>query len=334
MKLRTKIAIALTSLLVPGVSIGGDPRGQSALSDPSPHAPAAASANQAHAAAPARITSDEALQQLKDGNVRFQSASTEGPNRDQSRRCDTFANGQHPIAAVLSCADSRAPVELILDQGIGDVFSVRVAGNVADTDEIGTIEYGVEHLHIPLIVVLGHSKCGAVSAVVDGAKVSKNIEALVDNIVPAVKSVRDRYPTLKREGIIVQSIRANVQQSMADLQSRSEIIAGAVKSGHVKIVGGVYDLHSGSIEWLGEASTQATAPAPTNSHSDPNTAQQGKTQDGHAATSHEQRSAAEMPTLPSSKPDNMIALGSCLAGGMVLSAITMKFVRLPAKSAD
>lgn len=213
-----------------------------------PHAPApAAKAEAAPAPSP-----DEALKMLIEGNERYTSSLLEHPRGDALRRCDTFTNGQHPFAAILSCADSRAPVEMLFDQGIGDLFVVRVAGNVADTDEIGTIEYGAGHLHTPLILVMGHTKCGAVTAVAGGAKVSPNIAKLVDNIVPAVATARKNLPGAKGDTLLQAAIDANVMQSISDMLGNSEEIRELVEAGKVKIVGAVYDIHTGSVRWLGE----------------------------------------------------------------------------------
>ncbi len=141
----------------------------------------AALAVTALAAAPAgpSLSADEALKMLKDGNARFVEGKATHPHQDAARRALTAGQGQHPVATVLSCSDSRAPVELLFDQGIGDLFVVRVAGNVAATDEIGSMEYAVDHLNTPVVVVLGHSQCGAVTAVVEGAKLPPSIGALV-----------------------------------------------------------------------------------------------------------------------------------------------------------
>jgi carbonic anhydrase len=207
--------------------------------------------------ASASLTSDEALRQLIEGNERYIASQMDHPRTAAARRCETFANGQHPIASVLSCADSRVPLELLFDQGIGDLFVIRVAGNVADTDEIGSIEYGAGHLHTPLIVVLGHTQCGAVTAVVQEAKVSQNIAKLVDNIAPAVATARRNLPGAKGETLIMAAIDANVMQAIADLLSHSEEVRELVEEKKVKVVGAVYDIHIGSVRWLGEHPRQA-----------------------------------------------------------------------------
>lgn len=238
-----------------------------------------ASADHQPAAPPKAVTPDVALAQLRDGNQRFASGTFQDPRRGQERRCETFSGGQHPVAAVLSCADSRAPAELIFDQGIGDLFVIRVAGNVADTDEIGTLEYGVGHLGIPLIVVLGHGKCGAVTAVVDGAEVHGCIGQLVDNIVPAVKKARGADPKAKGGALVDVAIRFNVQQSIEDMLRRSDTIREAVKSGKVKVVGAVYDLHMGGIEWIGGHPVEAELLKIASGHG----ATPGQKSDAHAA---------------------------------------------------
>ena len=205
-------------------------------------------------AAPA-ATPDQALKNLKEGNERYVSGKSKHPRQDAKRRAETVSGGQHPFAIILSCADSREPVELLFDQGIGDLFVVRVAGNVADVDELGTMEYGADHLGSPLIVVLGHSKCGAVTAVVNGEHVHGNIPQLVDNIVPAAKKVKEKGAT--GATAIAEAIKANVMQSIEDTFTNSDILRERVTAGKLKIVGAVYDLEKGTVEWMGEHPDQA-----------------------------------------------------------------------------
>jgi carbonic anhydrase len=246
------------SVAVSAVLLGG---GVYAAEDAHSHAPAPA----AHAAPAAPATSpsaaaptpNDALRLLIEGNERYVGDAAGHPNAAAARRCETFTGGQHPIASILSCADSRVPPEILFDQGIGDLFVIRVAGNVSDTDEVASLEYGIEHLHTPLVVVMGHTKCGAVTAVVQEAHVSKNIEKLVDNIVPAVATARQMLPGAKGETLINASIDTNVMQSIQDLFARSEDARTLVAAGKVKVVGAVYDIHTGSIRWLGEHPRQA-----------------------------------------------------------------------------
>ena len=207
-------------------------------------------ANPAPSPVPA-ATPDVALKSLTDGNARYVSGTATDSHRDQNRRCETVTGGQHPIAAVLACADSRAPVELIFDQGIGDLFVIRVAGNVADTNEIGTLEYGIGHLGVSLIVVLGHTNCGAVTAVVEKATAHGNVAGLLAHITPAADKARAEQPNAKPATLLNAAIRLNVWQSIEDICAKSPEIRAAAKAGKVKIVGGVYDLHSGTVQILG-----------------------------------------------------------------------------------
>ncbi|MCC6232495.1 MAG: carbonic anhydrase [Verrucomicrobiales bacterium] len=221
-----------------------------------------------------RMLRDAALVLLKEGNVRFHEDKATHPSVDAERREAIASEGQAPLVTVLACADSRAPVELVFDRGLGEIFTIRVAGNVADTDEIATVEYGVGHLGTPLLVVLGHSKCGAVTAVVKGSEVHGLLPQLLDNIQPAVE--RAKAEGGEETAVVDRAIKENVYQSMADILRRSSVVRGAVEGGSVRMVGAVYDLHSGKVEWLGDHPEQKQilaawsegavdhAPAPTN----------------------------------------------------------------------
>jgi carbonic anhydrase len=187
---------------------------------------------------------------LKEGNARFATGKPKHPHLTKERRVETATKGQAPFATILSCSDSRAPVELIFDQGVGDLFVVRVAGNVAGTDEIASMEYAGEHLHTPLLVVLGHSKCGAVTAVVENAKLHGSLPSLAAKIKPAVFKTRAANRDLSGDALLAAAIRANVQQAMADLFARSRIIKNLIKDGKLKVMGAIYDLESGKVEWL------------------------------------------------------------------------------------
>jgi carbonic anhydrase len=273
------------------------------------------------------VSGEDALRMLLDGNARFVAGAPTRPNQSADRRCDTFTHGQHPFAAVLSCADSRVPVELLFDAGIGDLFTIRVAGNVADCDEIGTIEYGVEHLGINAILVMGHTKCGAVTAVVDHAHVTPNIQKLVDNIAPAAEAARKANPQLSGARLVEKAIRANVDQAIADLTSKSDVIRDRVKSGKLKIVGAVYDLHSGEVEWIEPSASETAHNAPE--HARP----ADKQESDHDQPAHsDARSSADAPTCPietakSKVRDNLPALGGLLAGSTALSCGVFYFMR-------
>jgi methyl-accepting chemotaxis protein len=196
------------------------------------------------------ITAEAVVQELKAGNARFQAGKPVHPNQDLARRGEV-ANGQSPMVTVLSCADSRVPVEMLFDRGIGDVFVVRVAGNVADTDEIGTIEYGVGHLNTPLLVVMGHTGCGAVKAVLENAEVHGSIPALVDNITRATAQAQAANAGAPFARIFGEAVKANVWISIGDVFEKSPEVRHLVTAGKLQVVGAVYDLAIGSVEWLG-----------------------------------------------------------------------------------
>jgi carbonic anhydrase len=203
----------------------------------------------AHESASMR-NADEVLRELQAGNKRFRAGHARQPHTTLARIRET-TQGQHPLAVVLCCADSRVPPEIFLDQGIGDIFTVRVAGNVANTDEIASVEYAVDHLSTPLCVVVGHTRCGAVTAVVNGDKVSSEIAHLVQHIGEAVEKTRKHNPGLKGNALIEESVRVNVWESIEDLIRGSGTIAGKVQHGGLKMVGAVYNLETGWVDWLG-----------------------------------------------------------------------------------
>jgi len=197
------------------------------------------------------VSSETARQRLTEGNTRFVSGNLQHPNQGADRRA-TVAQGQTPFATILTCSDSRLPAETIFDQGLGDLFIVRVAGNVAKTDEIGSIEYGTGHLGTRLLVVMGHSACGAVKAVVEGAEVHGNIPELVAPIVPVVERTKAAHPDLPGAQLLAQAIEANVWQSIDAIFEQSATVRDLVKAGKLQVVGAVYDLASGQVQIKGE----------------------------------------------------------------------------------
>jgi carbonic anhydrase len=203
------------------------------------------------------ISADEAMRILKEGNARYAVGQPRHPHQGAERRALTTAQGQHPLAAVLSCSDSRVPAEIIFDQGIGDLFVVRVAGNVAAADEIGSLEYALDHLAVPLVVVLGHSQCGAVTAVLDNAKLPSNLAALVAPIQPAVDKARQDNPQAAPDALLKAAITDNVWQTIADMLRLSPIIRDRLSDGRIMVVGALYDLDSGQVQWLGPHPEQA-----------------------------------------------------------------------------
>jgi carbonic anhydrase len=223
---------------------------------------AAAACLLALAAAPALasdLTADQALAKLKEGNERFVSGKSMHPHTDAARLIQAGAEdqGKHAFATVISCSDSRVPVERLFDAGIMDTFIIRVAGNVIDTDEAGSIEYGLAHVNTPLFVVLGHTQCGAVKAVTAAVKghghaLEVNIPPLVDNIGPAVKRAIEQNPKAEDKEVVPAAIVENVWQSVHDLFMKSPAAREMVKAGKVKVVGALYDVGTGKVEWLAE----------------------------------------------------------------------------------
>jgi carbonic anhydrase len=158
-------------------------------------------------------TTKEVLELLKAGNLRFTQGSHTGHKQNAHRRIHTTEAGQKPFAAILACSDSRVPVEMLFDCGIGDIFVARVAGNVAGVDQLESLEYAVAYLGVPLVVVLGHSKCGAVTAVVKGDDMQGHIKSLAKQIAPVVKKSRRIYPDVEMDELLDHCIRANVRPS-------------------------------------------------------------------------------------------------------------------------
>lgn len=197
------------------------------------------------------ITPDEAVKILQDGNERFVSDKVARPHADMARLAD-IAKGQHPFVSINSCSDSRVPPELLFDQGFGDLFVVRNAGNVSATDEIGTIEYGTEHLGTRLVVVMGHTKCGAVTAVAKGDHVGGSIPALVAPIVPAVKKVKSAHVGHDASEWLNEAITENAYEQIANILKKSQIVRDMVLDGKVKIVAAMYDVDTGKVQFLGQ----------------------------------------------------------------------------------
>jgi len=191
------------------------------------------------------ISGDEALNRLLEGNRRFAANKTIAPNRSESRRLE-IVKGQKPFAIILGCVDSRVPPELIFDQGLGDLFVIRSAGQVIDDAILGSIEFGVAELGIPLIMVLGHTKCGAVTATVETLEkhlpVAGAIGVIVDKIAPAMRQANGHGPEF-----IDRVARINVKNEINRL-NQSPILSLAIKSGNTKIVGAFYDLSTGVVE--------------------------------------------------------------------------------------
>ena len=197
------------------------------------------------------LTPDQALETLKEGNRSFKTDSPVRAVQGRDRRLE-IARGQTPFAILVSCSDSRVPPELLFGRGLGELFIVRNAGNTVDTTALGTIEYGVAALGVPLIVVMGHEKCGAVEAAVkvvtENASYPGSIGRMVEPIVPAVLAAQ-------REGgdLLQAAVRANVRRTVSRLRTASEpMLLEPLRAGKLRIVGASYDVDDGSVDFFDE----------------------------------------------------------------------------------
>jgi len=191
-----------------------------------------------------RPTADEALRILLEGNKRFLTGKLEHPNHCEESR-QAVANGQAPIATILTCADSRVPPVDIFDQGIGDLFVVRVAGNIIGDHSLGSIEYAVQHLHTPLVIVMAHSCCGAVGAVASEVRLEGHMATFTAPIQTAIKNVKEL------EGDLVDNAAQEVARMISSQIAYSEpIIGDFTKEGKVKVIPAYYDLSTGEVSIL------------------------------------------------------------------------------------
>lgn len=200
-----------------------------------------------------------ALQTLGEGNRRFAAGQTAHPRGDAARRALAAASQQsdYAYATVLSCSDSRVPVEWVFDAGIMDLFVVRVAGNVCNTDEIGCIEYGLAHVRTPVLVVMGHTQCGAVTAVTralqgHGHPLERNIPPLVKSIEPAVRRALEQGAAEDDAALLRLAVEENIWQAIENLFLASPRTRELARAGQARVVGAVYELETGLVQWLDE----------------------------------------------------------------------------------
>ncbi len=197
------------------------------------------------------LSPDEALRKLMTGNKRFVQAQIKHRSLTIREAREKLVQGQKPYAIILSCSDSRVPPEIVFDETLGQLFVVRVAGNVVDPVVLGSIEYAVSHLGSSLIVVLGHEACGAVSAAMDATgKTEGNIAAIVDAVMPAVQNVRDTMEGRNRPDQVEAAIDQNISLQTENLTRQSSLIRDYVSQGKVRIVKGKYHLHHGEVTLL------------------------------------------------------------------------------------
>jgi len=189
------------------------------------------------------ISPNRAVEMLKEGNQRFLDKNE--LDRDLHLQVSQTSSGQFPYAVVLSCIDSRVPVELVLDQGVGDIFSARVAGNIINEDILGSIEYACGVAGSKAILVLGHTKCGAVTAACKDIELG-NITALLSKVKPAIANIKLRDGEVEVEEVT----KANVHQSIKEIREKSSILADLETEGKIKIVGAVYHVEDGRVSYL------------------------------------------------------------------------------------
>lgn len=238
--------LALSGCFALGLALGCATSLRAAEESSPPPVAGAASAGQAR---PRPVDAASALSELEGGNRRFVAGSP--LPRDRHAEVQATREDQKPFAAVLSCIDSRVPPEIVFDQGIGDLFVARVAGNVENVDVLGSLEFAAAVKGVPLVVVMGHDGCGAVAGACKGVKLG-NLTTLLAEIEPAVREVARQQPKADHASRRFQDevAKANVKRTVRDLTSRSSVLAKLVAEGKLKIVGAMYELETGKVVFL------------------------------------------------------------------------------------
>ncbi len=201
------------------------------------------------------LTGREALDRLREGNRRFASDESSGADLTSKKRRAELTSGQEPFAIILGCADSRAPAELVFDQGLGDLFVIRVAGNIVAPSQVGSVEFAAARFGTRLVVVMGHSQCGAVSATLDQLQQhselrSPNLRSIVARVRPAVEALLSTGLVDRPEELMNQAVRANVRHSADHLRRGSQLLEGLIESGELLVVGAEYSLETGVVDFF------------------------------------------------------------------------------------
>ena len=201
------------------------------------------------------ITAEEALDRLQTGNQRFVSGSHDVASLDSEKRRAAVAGGQEPFAIILGCSDSRVPAEIVFDQGLGDLFVIRVAGNIVAPSQIGSIEFAVGSFGTPLVVLLGHSNCGAVSATLDSMnqprdKQSSHLYSIVDRVRPSLEPLLATNLRDDRKALLKQAVRANISTSANHIRNSSPILEQLHQNGNLLVVGAKYSLETGVVDFF------------------------------------------------------------------------------------
>ena len=201
------------------------------------------------------IPASEALERLRQGNRRFVAERAQrGSGQTAGRRAE-IADGQEPFAIIFGCSDSRVPAELVFDQGLGDLFVIRVAGNIVAPSLVGSVEFAAEQFHTRLVVVLGHTQCGAVTATLEQLRrpasgQSKNLKSIVDLISPAVKDLVNPDGTPYDESMVSRAVRANVRASADHLRRGSPVLEQLIQTSGLLVVGAEYSLETGVVDFF------------------------------------------------------------------------------------
>jgi carbonic anhydrase len=197
----------------------------------------------------------QALERLREGNRRFASEAlnSEAPINERRRR--EVAAAQEPFAIILGCSDSRVPAEIVFDQGLGDLFVIRVAGNIVAPSQIGSVEFAAERYHTPLVVVLGHSNCGAILATIEELsrstdERSRNLRSIVDRVRPSVQALIGTSLAHDHDSLVQKAVRANIRMSADHLRHGSEILEGLIQKDELMVVGAEYSLETGLVEFF------------------------------------------------------------------------------------
>ncbi|MBL0174345.1 MAG: carbonic anhydrase [Ignavibacteria bacterium] len=201
------------------------------------------------------IPAFEALERLKAGNHRFVSDVRNRDTLVNPTRPDDLVDGQEPFAVILGCSDSRVPVEIIFDQGLGDLFVIRVAGNIVAPSQVGSVEFAAERFGTPLVVVLGHSRCGAILATLEELhrpteKQSKNLRSIVDRIRPSVEELLDTELDHDHDALVAHAVRANIRASVNHLRHGSEVLEQLILHEDLLVIGAEYSLETGIVDFF------------------------------------------------------------------------------------
>ena len=201
------------------------------------------------------IPAREALQRLKEGNRRFVDDTRRSESLISPRRRVELANGQEPFAAILGCSDSRVPVEIVFDQGLGDLFVIRVAGNIVAPSQIGSVEFVAELFKTRLVVVLGHSNCGVINATINQLQSptgirSRNVHSIVSRVRPSVEGLLETGLRYDRDALVHHAVRANVRASADHLRHGSQVIEELIQTEGLLVVGAEYSLETGVVDFF------------------------------------------------------------------------------------